>query len=179
MGKGSSWERDVCKDLSKWIQGTEKPYLLWRQAGSGGVWTRTDGLAGEEFTGDIKSVHDKGKWLTDKWSIECKNGYKEASFDKFLKNNKSDPIKEFWVQCTRDAIQSNKQPLLIYRKKGMNPWIGFGEKSYKKLTKYVNDVRMVSLSWSKEDDLENLYFFDFKEFLDVVDFTVMKKMRFK
>ncbi|WP_292484643.1 hypothetical protein [Methanohalobium sp.] len=55
----------------------------------------SEGDAGREFSGDIYAVREEGKILCDKITIECKSGYDNASLDKFLKYNKSDPIKEF------------------------------------------------------------------------------------
>ncbi len=85
MANGSKWERDVCKILSKWINGSEKPYVYWRSAGSGSVFTSTNGEAGKEFAGDIYAIREEGKPLVSFISIECKSGYDSASLDKFLK----------------------------------------------------------------------------------------------
>ena len=103
MAKGSGWERDTCKFLSKWIQGTEKPYLFWRGRGSGGMFTVSEGGVGDAFSGDVYSVRPEERFLTDHYSIECKDGYANTSLDKFFKYNKSDPLKSFWEQCVDDA----------------------------------------------------------------------------
>ncbi|MFW6015003.1 MAG: hypothetical protein ACOCRK_01040 [bacterium] len=50
---------------------------------------------GERFAGDIYSIREEGKFLTDLFVIECKSGYKEASIDKHLKYNNSDDIRDF------------------------------------------------------------------------------------
>jgi hypothetical protein len=68
--------------------------LYWRGRGSGATFT-SDNLVGESFAGDVYPVREEGKFLTNIFVIECKTGYKDSSFDKHLKYNKSDPIKSF------------------------------------------------------------------------------------
>ncbi len=161
-GKGGAFERDICKDLSRWIQGKEKPYIFWRGRGSGGVFT-SSALVGEDFAGDIYLVRDDGRFLTDRFSIECKTGYKEASLDKHLKYNKSDPIKSHWEQCTSDAGKSNRLPLLIYQKKCMQPkWVGINTITRDSLSKSLVGLRYIHLYWA--EDLEDTWFFGYDEF---------------
>jgi len=50
---------------------------------------------GERFAGDIYHVREEGKFLTNKFVLECKNGYENVSLDKHLKYNKSDDLKLF------------------------------------------------------------------------------------
>lgn len=175
MGKGGSWERDVCKSLSKWVNGTEKPYVFWRGAGSGSVFTKNN-LVGERFAGDVYSVRDEGKFLTDIFSLECKSGYKDASFDKHLKYNKNDEIKDFWEQASTDAQLTNKEPMLIYKKKGFkNPWIGITENVYKKLKSYLKTERFIHLKW--ENELPDCYMFEKKRFFKLITPDIIKKLK--
>jgi len=53
--KGSEFERQTCKDLSKWIQGTEKPYLFWREILSGGLATISE--LNKNMSMDIQKHH--------------------------------------------------------------------------------------------------------------------------
>lgn len=176
-GKGGAFEREICKDLSRWIQGKEKPYIFWRGRGSGGAFTANN-LIGEAFAGDIYLVREEGKFLTDKFSIECKTGYKEASLDKHLKYNKSDPIKDFWVQCTEDAKKSNKLPLLLYQKKGMQPkWVGINTATAHQLIGYLVDVRYIVLGFAPSDNLEDVWFFGYDEFWERITPQIVKDMK--
>ena len=171
-GKGGDFERQICKYLSKWIQGTERPYVFWRGRGSGGVFTQ-DMTSGKDFAGDIYLVRDDGRFLTDMFSIECKNGYKTASMDKFLKYNKSDPIHSFWNQCVNDATLTKRRPLLIYRKKGIKPiWIGVDTDTYNMLKLYLDDKRFIHLSW--DNDLPDTYFYGMDEFFECITPDVIK-----
>lgn len=167
MANGSKWERDVCKILSKWINGSEKPYVYWRSAGSGSVFTSTNGEAGKEFAGDIYAIREEGKPLVSFVSIECKSGYDSASLDKFLKYNKSDHLRDFWKQCVEDAQISNKFPMLIFKKKGYpTPWVGISNKLYEELKNCLTNIRFIHLHWN--ENLPDSYFFEMKEFFEYV-----------
>lgn len=162
--KGSAWEREICKILSKWINGTIKPYVFWRGHGSGAMFSM-DHDVGDTFSGDIYAIRDEGKFFTSIFSIELKNGYPSVSIDKHLKCNKSDELREFWIQSCRDAVQSNKEPLLIYKKKGLpTPWICFPENAYQKIKHLLPTYRFIHLNWP-EYDLPDMYIFDLKELI--------------
>lgn len=178
MAKGGQWERDVCKKLSKWVDGEEKPYKFWRGSGSGGNFTK-DNLVGERFAGDVYHVREEGRFLIDRFTIEAKNGYSNASLDKHLKYNKADPLKSFWEQVINDAVSTNKYPMLVYKKKGMPiPWIGICPDIYKKLSKYLKGGRFIHLYWN-DNDLPDTYFFDFDYFLECITPDIIKKIRIK
>lgn len=172
---GSSWERDVCKKLSKWINNTEKPYVFWRSGGSGSVYTISEGEAGKEFSGDIYCIREEGKFLTDIFSIECKSGYDNASFNKHLKYNKSDTIYCFWEQCVNDAHSCEKWPMLIFKKKGYStPWVGISYALYEeRLKHFLRKIRHVHLSWEEDVDLPDVHFFELYEFLHTITPSIM------
>lgn len=172
-GKGSSWEREICKFLSKWIQGEEKPYLFWRGRGSGSTFTKDD-LVGESFAGDIYPVRDEGKWLLNYFVIECKNGYPKASIDKHLKYNKNDDIYDFWLQVNSDCKKVKKSPMLVYRKKGQNPWLGINKHTKNLLIDKNLNMRYILIHW--EDEIDDLYLYDFYKFFEEIDCKKMEKL---
>ena len=178
-GKGSQWERDVCKFLSKWIDGKDSDrILLWRGRGSGAMFTVSNGKIGGDFSGDIYSVSPDSYHLTDNFTIECKCGYPSASLDKHLKSVKKDDIENFWKQCTGDAIKSNKLPILIYKKTGLKcPWVGINKKIFDILQNYLKDLRYVTLHYT--NDLDDLYVFDFIQFFENVESEVIKNIQWK
>lgn len=163
--KGGDFEREICKFLSKWIQGTEKPYIFWRGRGSGAMFTLDEG-AGGDFSGDIYVIRDEGKFLSDAFNLECKNGYPKTSIDYHLKYNKSDGIREFWEQCCNDADKTNRHPMLIYRKKGIKPiFIGIDDYVFKILYNDLKGQRFIHLSYP-DTDLPDLYMFGQGDFFD-------------
>lgn len=122
---------------------------------------------GESFSGDIYCVRPEGKFLTNNYSIECKNGYADASLDKHLKSNKNDTLKDFWTQAVNDANKCTKLPMLIFKKKGSpTPWIGVSHTTYLKYINTLGNLKCVHLRWDIE--LSDCYLFDMKEFFNVI-----------
>ena len=178
-GKGSKWERDICKFLSKWIDGQDSDrILLWRGRGSGAMFTQSGSKIGRDFSGDIYSTSPDSYFLTDNFSIEAKCGYPDASLDKHLKDKKIDIIEDFWKQCTDDAKKSDKLPLLIFKKTGLKcPWLGINKVTYEKLRNYLFDCRCVSLKFGNELDL--IFLFNMNEFFEKVSAEVVKNIQWK
>lgn len=171
MGKGGDWEREIAKFLSKWLTGSEKPYQYWRMPGSGSLATIHEENIG--LSGDIRALTPEADFLTNVFSIEAKIGYPDASLDKHLKYNKSDPLYSFWQQCLDDAIKSKKLPMLIYKKKGLpTPWVGIIYSTYLKLDDYLEKLRFVHLYWG--GDLLCVFFFEMKEFFEAITPDIIK-----
>lgn len=68
--KGNAGERLVCKILTKFVSGQEKPYAFWRSANSGGLATVL-GMH-DDLSGDIIALRDEGKPITNNFSLEIK-----------------------------------------------------------------------------------------------------------
>jgi hypothetical protein len=160
-GKGSLWERDVAKTLTKWLTGTEKPYVWWRAPGSGAIATISE--ENKELSGDIIALRPEGAFLTDKFSIECKVGYPNSSFHKHLKGVKNDEIRLFWEQACNDADRADKLPMLIYKKKQYNALIGVP-----RITQKLLEIPSIKMSWGDYNDLPECHFFDMEEFLNTI-----------
>ena len=174
MAKGGEWERKVAKLLSKWLTGKEKPYQYWRMPASGGLATiHKDNM---ELTGDIMALTPEAEFLVNKFCIECKAGYKEASFDKHFKYNKSDPLKSFWTQVSNDSVKSGKRPMLIYKKKGLpTPWVGIGPGTYFCLQDSLRNIRFIHIGWGTQS-LSDIWFFEMKEFFDLITPEYVKEL---
>lgn len=112
--KGSSFEREICVALSKWITNGEKIDVLWRSAMSGGRATVKRGLVRQ--AGDITAVAPEGYALTDRFFIECKS-YKDLSLDALIKNKGT--LVDFWKIAVREAKSHNKLPMMIFKQ---NRW---------------------------------------------------------
>ena len=160
-GKGSAWERDISKTLTKWLTGTEKPYVFWRAPSSGAMATISE--ENKEISGDIIALRPEGAFLTDKFSIECKVGYPTSNFHKHLKGVKNDEIRSFWSQCCGDADRADKLPMLIYKKKQYNALIGVSVINDK-----LKEIPSIIMTWGEYDDLPICHFFDLEEFLNTI-----------
>ena len=160
-GKGSAWERDICKYLSKWIQGSEKPYLFWRQPLSGGLATISE--LNKDLSGDIRSISPKSEWWP--FSVEAKTGYPKTSFWQHFKDLKHFNIADFWIQCTDDAKKADKYPMLIYRKLRQKPIIGINSTVDILLAPKLNNLCSIQMNWN---NLESIVFYSFKDFFKTI-----------
>lgn len=159
-GKGSMWERDVSKALTKWLTGKEKPYVWWRSPSSGAMATISE--ENKEISGDIIALRPEGAFLTDKFSIECKVGYPQSNFHKHLKKIKNDEIREFWTQAVNDAAKGDKLPMLIYKKKQYNALIGVSVINTK-----LDVLPSITMNFVQAD-LPTVHFYDMEDFLAVM-----------
>ena len=169
--KGSELERDISKYITRYLTGNEKPYCVWRSPGSGSFQT----IHGDEnMSGDLISVREESKWLLDKVSFELKSGYPDTSLDKYFKGNKNDTFEDFWIQCTRDATNANKLPILIYKKKGNKDiWLCIDDILYSRLKNELQPLRLMFLNW--ENKQSPMYIFEMKNFFNTVTPEILKK----
>lgn len=82
MGKGSSYEREICRKLSLWFTNNERDDIFWRTAGSGARATTRSKKGKKTFgsDGDIQAQDPIGQSLIDLCSIEIKRGYSSDTF---------------------------------------------------------------------------------------------------
>jgi hypothetical protein len=162
--KGSSFEREVSKILTKWCSGQDEEYWFWRTPSSGAISTITNGNG--ELSGDIIALLPEGTFMTSRFSIEVKTGYPKSSFHKHLKGVKNDEIKSFWEQCVNDANRANKLPMLIYKKKQYNALLGISELKGV-LKRKLKNVPSITLSWG-DGELPICHLYDMEEFLSII-----------
>lgn len=163
MAKGSDWERIIAKDLTKWASGQKKEYWYWRTPGSGSLLTIAKQL---NLSGDIIHLTDNGKFLTTKFTIECKNGYEKGGLFKIIKDNKDNEIKNFWIQVNRDANKSNTYPMLIFKRKRIGIFVGI-PKIDNLLIKLINkNISYVICNF--KENLPAMYGFDYNKFFNII-----------
>jgi hypothetical protein len=165
MAKGSDFERNISRFLTKWLTGKTKPYMFWRSDASGGLATMHE--ENVHMTGDIKHLHPDAQFLTDVFSIECKNGYPSTSFWQHFNTTKFG-IENFWLQSIGDAVKAGKHPMLIYRKKGRRIIVGIDKYIQEKLNKRLKGLNHIGVCWGVEDTCENCYLYDMQDFFDSV-----------
>lgn len=164
MPKGGEFERFISKYLTKWLTGKEKPYKFWRQNASGAL--ATIHIENEVLAGDIKSLDDEGKFLTDIFCIECKTGYPKTSFWQHFKNLKNFNLRDFWIQ-TIEETPNNKYPLLIYRRKGRSELVGINNYINNLFSALLFDLNSIRLKWN-EEGIEDLILYDFRNFFNKI-----------
>lgn len=110
MAKGSSYEREVCKQLSLWwTQDLDEPRedIFWRSTTSGARATarRKKGKTTSGQEADIAAIDPIGKPLLDFMVLEVKRGYNRVSPHQLLDkspHHKEQKIEE-WIRKQQDA----------------------------------------------------------------------------
>lgn len=123
-GKGSSFERDVAKQLSAWLTRGENPDCLWRSAMSGGKATVTGSAVG---TGDLVAVHPDGHPLIERVCFELKRGYPAADWYSIVESNKpAKPIVDF-IKQAKDSASLGACPMwsIIHKRDRKRPMVYF------------------------------------------------------
>ncbi len=116
QGKGSDFERTVCRDLSKWWSTDgDTDVLFWRTASSGGRATNNT-KKGKSTTqahcGDICALDARGAQLTQLITFELKRGYTSAILHALLDRSDSAACQEYesWINQAVASSQSAKTP---------------------------------------------------------------------
>lgn len=123
--KGSAFERESCRALSKAITGGRNLEALWRSAMSGGRATvqrkkklgRGVDTRMAHVAGDICAVHADGEAFVQKWFAECKH-YRDLKLVSFLFRS-AGTLHKFWAKAKTDARRCGKRPMLIFKQNGM------------------------------------------------------------
>jgi len=120
--KGSSYERDVARILSKWVTGTYDEIIYWRDSGSGSVSTiakkngkSASGLDGDFLCVDTSEKSIEYKQLLDIFFVDAKclgNVHLNMINEK---NQKSNQLLQNIIKVFKDAKSSKKIPMLIVK----------------------------------------------------------------
>lgn len=121
-GKGSAFEREVCKTLSLWWSGGVDDSLFWRTAMSGGRATvrAKKGKMTRAHCGDITAVDDAGSTLTKLITFELKRGYNRGTLSDLVdKPDRARPsiLEQFIVQAMTAAKHANTPYWMIIHKR--------------------------------------------------------------
>jgi hypothetical protein len=160
--KSGKSEREIARFLTNWLTGQNKELYFWRSPGSGAV--ATINLGNKSISGDIISLKPEASFFTDMFSVEIKDGYSSTDFFQHIKGNKNFNIEDFWTQCTRDAYDNEKLPLLLYKRKG-GLWTA--SLDLKGLIKFKStNLKSIGITWP-DSKLPNLHMFNMKDLFEV------------
>ena len=122
MAKGSSFERDICKQLSLWWTDYKRDDVFWRTAGSGARATvrskKKKGTFGQH--GDVQATDPIGQPLMDIFSIELKRGYTQATASNAFdasKQTKKHIFLEFVEQAEQSRAGSSSRFWMLIHKR--------------------------------------------------------------
>jgi hypothetical protein len=157
MSKGGSFEGEVCKKLSMWVSNGIDGDIFWRADASGGRFTthRKNGKNGIlSQVGDITYRKDEGKTLIEMFCIEAKTGYAKKTtvkegkritnwciLDNLDSRQETPQFIQFWKQVEKNAKETNKHPILIFRRLNKNILISFPIDIFLKLKfNFLNNI---------------------------------------
>lgn len=137
--KGSSFERDQCRVLSKWWTKGERDDVFWRSAASGAMGKMRSKSGKKTFgqCGDIQATDPIGQPLMDVCSLELKRGYGNASVGDMLDTGKN-RAKQLWQTWVEQASVDHKN--------AGTPW-------WMLITKRDRRDTMVFFPWGLYEDL--------------------------
>lgn len=131
-GKGSGWERDLCRKLSLWwTQSLKLPRddVFWRTSNSGGRAT-TRSKKGKRTTnhyGDICAVDPIGQPLIDLLVIEAKRGYNRCTIADLLDKSEGAAIQTYegWFTKAQSDCQASGSLswILIHKRDRREPLV--------------------------------------------------------
>jgi hypothetical protein len=154
--KGTSFEREISERISIWLTGRDD--CVWHTDGSGGRATnrkRGKKDARDTLHGDLCSTDPKAELFFKYFNVELKSGYPVGknsagvvnwSLNDVLDSSQDDPVFfKFWKQALSDALASNREPLLIFRRNRRRPCIAMDEELFNMFIKSEKDK--VERSW--------------------------------
>jgi hypothetical protein len=126
MAKGSSFEREICTELSLWWSDNKRDDIFWRHdSGSRAKGRSRKGKKTFGAYGDIKASDPVGLPLTNITTIEMKRGYKNWSFLDVLdhppkqwnqKQRTKQTYETFVEQVVEDAKTAETYPIIIAKR---------------------------------------------------------------
>jgi hypothetical protein len=120
MAKGSSFEREMAKQLSLWWSTGSREDLFWRSAGSGGRATQRakSGKSTANSAGDLMAMDADGQKLLDVVTIELKRGYNSCTIqDLFDKANMHGGFCDFVAQAMTSASLAGTPHWMVIHKR--------------------------------------------------------------
>lgn len=107
MGKGSGFEREVCKELSLWWTDQERDDVFWRTAGSGARASVRSKVGRKTFGqhGDIGCTDPIGAPLMDLLLMELKRGYSSHTLQDIL-DKKRTAAQQTWETWWQQTVES-------------------------------------------------------------------------
>lgn len=178
-GKGSAFEREISKSLSKWLTNGERDDIFWRSSQSGGRAT-TRAKVGKTTSGsygDITALHLIGEPFISLFCVELKRGYsKDTDILDLLDSKKSVPkLLDFWNQCERDKKLGKKAySLVIFKRDRKDICIMFDFETYRALSEWNGHPKCRSVVFS--EGRFRLRILRYEDFLNWIDPKIIEPL---
>jgi len=123
--KGSAFERKTAREISLWLSKGESSDWVWKNR------VKKSKMSPEKRyqLGDLSAVHTGAVFFFELFSLELKIGYSQKTDRAFkgylpwdildnidVRNSKNNYLPIFWEQCERDAVLSERIPMLIFQR---------------------------------------------------------------
>ena len=159
MGKGSDFERSLCKKFSLWWTNNERDDVFWRTSQSGGRATerKKKGKTTAGSYGDMMSVSKVGKPFEDIFVMEFKKGYtKELSILSIVDGKRKSILLDWWIKNEKIVTESERKfGLLVFRRDYRHTCIVMNLKSYNLLIHFCkepDDTNLIDIYFPKIGD---------------------------
>lgn len=177
--KGSQFERDVCKQLSKWWTGGKRDDIFYRTGGSGGMATNRarKGAQTANSAGDIGYLDSDGEDLLKLFTFELKKGYPDVTLQRLIDTNPQKPSSSNFLGWVNQAIESAAQS-------GSDSWMIIHSPPRRKVLVYMQGSVLVQLTGgetiegpyiliknSGTECLDPIVVITFEQFLNIVTRT--------
>ncbi len=191
-GKGSNFERKICKELSLWWTDGDRDDIFWRTSQSGGRATqrKKTGRGTANQYGDIQATDPIGQPLISLCTIELKKGYGHRTFYDLIDKLPSQ-TKQPYLQFIRQAkLQSNLAGtpwwLIIVSRDRKEPVIAMPYKLYKKIKNEHYDLPLniqecfpqiiMQFDLPEDEYKQKIFITTLFEFMDNVSSKTIKKL---
>jgi len=158
--KGSSFEREICKQFSLWWTDDERDDIFWRTSGSGARATtrrKTNKKTKYEY-GDVSFTDPVGQLLIDTFLIELKRGYSaDISVLDFLdkKTGKNTLLLQWWNKAEEERkFAKRKYSLIIFRRNRKEACVLMDIELYIKLEQQCGDTEKNNI---KIETIKNVF----------------------
>jgi len=155
--KGSNFERDISKTLTKWWTGLGFKGEFYRTPTSGGLRWK----AREDTVGDLCAPEDFA------FTIECKCR-EDWDFKDIFNWTPDGLIAKWWKQSCDEALRANKMPLLVIKKNYVQPIVFIR----------ANDVYYYNfrrIAWLNYANTINIYIIPLEDFLRNAPSALVKR----
>jgi len=116
--KGSSFEREACKEFSRWVSEGSRDDVFWRTAGSGARATNRakKGSTTHNSEGDMCCLDPEYEWFLNRFMVEMKCGYPQWNVGElFAGKVLKDGLWSVWNRLEVDSKAVGKLPLLVLK----------------------------------------------------------------
>lgn len=143
MAKGSAFEREISKRLSKWWTQNENPPrddIFWRSQTSGGRATQRMKSGKTTFGsyGDIAAVDPMGQRLLRFWTIELKRGRSHGSPWELIESSGNGcNFRDTLLQVIRSQRHAGSQGWLLISKKDRQPIVAYVDMATARLIRHA------------------------------------------